>query len=144
MNEHFPPDAFLKEPRILHRRQTFWQIYLPIAAGFAAFLVLGILVVLSQETGNPELSRWAAIATIWLILPLLAFGTVALLVNLLFIFLFSKINNSLPDYGRPARFYVHRLAFQIRKLADRLVEPGISLQSNFNGFKAILSLYRKK
>ncbi len=144
MNEPFPSDAFLKEPQSQHRRQTFWQIYLPLVVGFAAFLALGILVVLSQETGNPEISRWAAIATIWLILPLLAFGIVVLLVNLFFIVVFSKINNSLRDYGRLARFYIHRIAFQIQKLADRLVEPGIILQSNFSGLKAIFSRYRKQ
>lgn len=143
MNEAFPPDDFLKKPGMRHRNQTFWQIYLPLAVGFAAFLALGILVVLSQETGNPEISRWAAIATIWLILPVLAIGIVALLVNLLFIFLFSKINNSLPDYGRLARFYTYRFSWQIQKLADRLVEPGISIRSNFAGFKSILSLFRK-
>jgi hypothetical protein len=143
MNDLFPPDAFLKEPRVRHRNQTLWQIYLPLVVGFAAFLVLGILVVLSQETGNPELSRWAAIATIWLVLPLLAFGVVALLANLLFIFLFSKINSALPDYGRLARFYTYRLSKQIQHLADRLVEPGISFRSGFAGLKSILSIFHK-
>ncbi|MHC1784043.1 MAG: hypothetical protein AB9891_15030 [Anaerolineaceae bacterium] len=144
MSDIFPPDAYMKDPQTQHRRQSLWQIYFPLAVGFAVFLVLGIMVVVSQETGNPELSRWAAIATIWLVLPLLAFGIATLLVNLLFIFLFAKINNSLPDYGRLARFYVFRLSLQIQALANKLTTPGINFQSNLAGWKKILTIFQKQ
>jgi uncharacterized protein with PQ loop repeat len=143
MNASFPPETYLIEPKRRHSRQAFWQIYLPLTVGFAIFLTLGIMVVVSQETGNPELSRWAAIAAIWIILPLLAFGIVALLFNFLLIFLFSKVNNALPDYGRLARFYTFRVAAQIQALANRLSSPAISLRSNLAGWMQIFTYLRK-
>lgn len=143
MNDSFPPETYLTEPKHRHSRQAFWQIYLPLATGFAVLLSLGIMVVVSQETGNPELSRWAAIAAIWIILPVLAFGIVALLFNLFLIFLFSKVNNALPDYGRVARFYIFRVTGQIQTLANRLSSPVISLRSNLAGWKQIFTFLRK-
>lgn len=144
MNDAFPPETYLSEPRRRHHRQAFWQIYLPLAVGMAVFLTLGIMVVVSQETGNPELGRWAAIAAIWIILPLLAAGIVIFLFNLLFIFLFHKANSALPDYGRLARFYFYQAAARVQSLANRLSEPAISAQAAVSGWvKGINSLRRK-
>jgi hypothetical protein len=143
MNDIFPPEAYLTDPQKRHKSQSMWQIYLPLVIGIIAFLVVGVLVVISQTGGNPEVERWAAIAAIWLILPMLGVGLLALFVQAVMIFLVSRINTHLPDYGRLARFYLYRVTVAIQRLADKIVTPDIKLESNIAGWVKIFSIFRR-
>lgn len=144
MSDIFPPEDYLTGPNQRHKSQSTWQIYIPLAVGFIVIITLGVLVVLSNQLGNPDVSKWAAISAIWLILPMMAIGIAALLVKILLIFVFAKINSVLPDFGRLARFHVYRLGVLIQRAADKAVAPGISLQTRLAGWKQIFTYFRKK
>jgi hypothetical protein len=144
MSDIFPPEAYLTGPNQRHKRQSTWQIYIPLAVGCILVITLGVLVVLSNQLGNSAVSQWAAIAAIWLILPMLAIGIAALLVKILLIFVFSKINSVLPDYGRLARFHIYRLGVLIQRAADKAVAPGISLQAQLAGWGKVFTYFHKK
>jgi len=70
----------------LHRRQRTMQIILPVI--ISAFFFIGMIVLVSLGTfnSNGDVSRWAAISTIWVIIPALLAGLIvlAILVSLIY------------------------------------------------------------
>ncbi len=64
-----------------HKRQSFWQILLPILLSFLVMLAgLAFLIVIAKG-GDPigKLSTWADTSLIWLLLPVMALGLAAVL-----------------------------------------------------------------
>ena len=70
-----------------HRKEVFWQIWLPIGIGALALLALGVMAGLSLQGGTDSAARWGNIAVMWLILPVFALGLLSL--SLLFGLIFG-------------------------------------------------------
>ena len=52
-----------------HRQEVLRQITLPLLLGLAVLLTLAILVVITGFQGGEQVSIWADISTVWLIMP---------------------------------------------------------------------------
>ncbi len=59
----------------LHRKQMWTQILLPIILTFLVFIAIIVLTSLATFRGNGDVGRWAAISTIWLVLPVMIAGS---------------------------------------------------------------------
>ena len=59
------------ESYLKHRKQILWQIILPVA--LTSLLIVALIVLINIATFNQggDVARWAAISTIWIVIPIM-------------------------------------------------------------------------
>jgi hypothetical protein len=116
-----------------HRQQMWTQILLPVM--LAALLILAVVVLASMSAfgGQGDLSRWAAISAIWLILPGLLIELVALAALVTAIFLIAKLHGSVPRYSHRAQQIFRRVESSSKRAAEMVRSPRLAAQG-FAGF----------
>ncbi len=113
-----------------HRKQRVTQIILPMV--IVVLLMIGLIVLISLSTFNSggDVGRWAAISTIWIIIPILFAGLIAMAILAGLIYLMARALGALPHYTGIAQDYVYIARGYILRAADAAVKPVIAL----NGF----------
>jgi hypothetical protein len=120
----------------LHRRQRTTQIILPMV--FSALALIGIIVLISLATfkSNGDVSRWAAISTIWIVIPILIGGLIVLAILIGLIYLMARALGALPHYTGIAQDYVYIAQSYIIRGANMVVKPVIALEGFIENVKA--------
>jgi len=110
-----------------HRKQLTSQIILSMVLTALLFIALAVLINIATFRNNGDVARWAAISTMWIVIPFFVVGFVflALLVGL--IYLLARLLGIAPIYTNKAQNFVHKLAIRIRLAADATVKPVIFL-----------------
>jgi hypothetical protein len=110
-----------------HRKQRVTQIILPMV--IAVLLMVGLIVLISLSTFNSggDVGRWAAISTIWIIIPILIAGLIVLTILGGLIYLMARALGALPYYTGMAQDYVFIARGYIIRAADAAVKPVIAL-----------------
>jgi len=121
----------------MHRKQVAGQIILPVV--LAALLLIGMIVLISFATFNQggDVSRWAAISTIWIVLPVLLAGILLLVILIGIIYLLARALGALPHYTAIAQDYVYKARGYIIRGADMVVKPILA----FGGFLERISAF---
>jgi len=128
------------ESYLKHRKQVVWQVILPVA--LASLLIVALIALINISTFNQggDVARWAAISTIWIVVPIM----IGLLIFLAFmvglVYLMKKLLNVTPTYTGMAQDYVHIGAAYIRRAADAIVKPVLQLNGILAG---ILAFFEK-
>ncbi|HSL27813.1 MAG TPA: hypothetical protein VK900_01335 [Anaerolineales bacterium] len=117
-----------------HRRQRTTQIILPVVLGALVFMGLVVLVNIGTWSYNGDVGRWAAIATMWISIPVCLMGFVFLALLGGLVYLMGRLLGVAPTYTGKAQDFVHKLAIRIRLVADKAAKPVISI----NGFGATI------
>ena len=112
-----------------HRKQLISQILLPMVLAALLFVALIVLVNVATFRGNGDVARWAAISTIWIVIPIMIASLIFLAVLVGIVYLLKRLLNITPTYTGLAQDFVHKLAIRIRLAADQLVKPVIFLDS---------------
>ena len=138
MNEIPKPEPNPKT-QAAHKRETFWQIALPLIVGLVLVVVLGALTVIAATEGD-RITQAGDAALIILIVPLM-------LVTFIFTVIFAgiaygiiQLNNILPIYTRQAQDAFARVRQQVQMGSDKAVEPILKIQSFF----ASLGAFKRK
>jgi hypothetical protein len=122
-------------PERAHRRQAFWQIYVPAFLGAAAFIALCVWVVLYTigyvpQTGlADQQSPPAKIAVIWILLPT-CFGSlipIGILGGL--VYLSGRGIRGLPKAAHKAQSAAWRMSDMAKSASDKIAQPVISVDS---------------
>jgi hypothetical protein len=126
------------ESYLRHRKQRTGQIMLPVV--LAAILFIGSVVLVNVATfrDNGDVARWAAISTIWIVIPIMVASLIFLAVLAGIIYLLARLLGIAPYYTGKAQDFVHKLAVRIRRAADMSVKPIIALNSYGATIKALL------
>jgi uncharacterized membrane protein len=116
----------------IHRRQRWTQILLPVLLAALVIFVAPVTAWLAGVGPRAEVGRWAAISTMWLLLPVVLVLLALLVVLVLIIFLAARLGTLAPPYtdhaqriaaqaaevsGRAAAM-IHRPALVLRGLRD--------------------------
>ena len=117
-----------------HRRQRTSQILLPMILAAILFIGMVVLVNIATFRDNGDVGRWAAISTIWIVIPVCISAFVFLAVVGGLVYLMGRLLGIAPTYTGKAQDFVHKLAIRIRRAADMAVKPVFSV----NGFGAML------
>jgi hypothetical protein len=112
----------------LHRRQIWTQILLPILLAVLVFVAVIIITSLATFRDNGDVSRWAAISTIWLILPVMIAGLIFLILLIALIYLMSRVLSLIPPYSFQAQRFVYRIESSVKHLAELFRKPLFALQ----------------
>jgi len=129
-----PPSHYSYE---VHRRQFWLQIFLPVILAILVIIVVAVLLSISALTGTGDSTRWAAISTIWLLIPTMIFAFFLLAILAGLVFLLSRALDVLPSYAFQAQYYVNRAATAIKGFSDKATKPFIFLDSVGAGLKAM-------
>lgn len=93
-------------------------------------LAAGVITTLAVLTGlaafgagSDQVGRWAAISTLWILLPLLGAGLLLLIVLIAVIYGMALLLGVLPAYTLVAQNFMQRIAGAARRLADGSVKP---------------------
>ena len=121
---------------VKHRKQRLTQVILPVV--LSALLFIGMIVLVSFATfqSDGDVGRWAAISTIWIVIPIIIAGLIflALLVGL--IYLMARALGALPYYTGLGQDYVYKAQAYITRAADMAVKPIIAFGGTLENIKA--------
>lgn len=111
-----------------HRQDVARQIILPVAFVAVMVLVLAALIVFGFQSGG-DVSKWAAIAIIWMVIPLMAIllGLVAMAWGLAY--LLGRLLDVSPHYTGLAQAYVLWFNAQIVAWTDKLIAPILQVKA---------------
>ena len=116
---------------------SFWQIIFPAAAGTIFILLICIWVASGVGAGN--ISRFAELSTVLLILPVLFFSLIILVVLSAFVVLSVKMIRGLPPITSRIVEFLDKIRHGVSKFSEIIVQPVIQPTAYLMGFKAIFS-----
>ena len=125
------------ESYTMHRRQMWQQIILPVALATILMLALIVLICVATFRDNGDVGRWAAISTIWIVIPILFAGLVTLLILGGLIYLMMRLLGILPTYTGLAQDYVQLGALYVQRFTEAAVKPIFAVDGLVAYFKAI-------
>ncbi|MEW5830107.1 MAG: hypothetical protein AB1846_14525 [Chloroflexota bacterium] len=106
-----------------HKRQAFWQITLPLAVTALLILAVAVLAGISAFGDKTGSERWAAISTIWLVVPVMFIAVVFLVVLAALIYGLARLLKIIPPYSGKAQYHANHIAGKVRTVADTAVKP---------------------
>jgi len=120
-----------------HHRQFWLQIFMPIPVTFLLVIAVAILTTLATFGENGNTPRWAAISTIWLVIPVMVFGLIVLVVITGLIYLLARALKAVPTYTAKANYYVNRATSRAKHFSDLSVKPVLFFEGVTATLKAI-------
>jgi hypothetical protein len=120
-----------------HRKQVTLQIILPIV--LAVILCVGMVVLINVAAfrDHGDAPRWAAISTIWIVIPIMVASLIFLVVLAGLIYLLARLLGIAPVYTNLAQNFVRKLGIRIRLAADAAVKPVLYLDGMGASIKAL-------
>jgi len=105
----------------------------------AVVLIIAVAIItgIASFGENDRSPVWAAISTIWLVIPVMFFGLVILVLLAGLVYLLARTLQILPPYTSKAQYYVNRGASEARRFSDMATEPVLFLESLAASLKAI-------
>jgi len=120
-----------------HRKQMMWQIILPITVTVILCIALIVLINVAAFRDGGDVARWAAVSTIWIVIPIMVGLVIVLALLGGLVYLMYKLLDITPTYTGLAQDYVHKAAAYIKRGADAVVKPIIGL----NGILASINAF---
>jgi len=120
-----------------HRKQMMWQIILPITLTVILCVALIVLINVATFRDGGDVARWAAVSTIWIVVPIMVGLVIVLALLSGLVYLMYKLLDITPTYTGLAQDYAHKAAAYIKRGADAVVKPIIGL----NGILASINAF---
>lgn len=111
-----------------HRKEFAWQIILPVVLTAILFIALIVLINIATFRDSGDVARWAAISTIWIVIPIMFAMLILLALLGVIIYYLGKLLNITPTYTGIAQDYVYKAAGYIKRAADAIVKPVVQLE----------------
>ena len=114
---------------VRHRKAVLLQIILPVV--LVALLVIAFAALLASAAfrGTGDVSTWAAIATIWVVLPLMALMLILLLLAWTVVWLLARLLKVSPHYTGIAQKYALLFNEKIILWTDRIIKPVLKVRA---------------
>ena len=131
-----------KRPRPLpdpkHRKQIFWQIWVPLCVSILVILFLAVLTSVSATTNNPTVTKWSNLSLIYMITPVLIVGFVFLAVLGGIVYGLARLLDILPVYTRIVQGFFRQMVVFFRTWSDKTIQPILAIKSWWAGFESAL------
>ena len=119
-----------------HQRQFWLQIFVPMLVAILVIIAAAVLIGLATFSGTSDSPRWAAISTIWLVMPVIVFGLFVLIILVGLVYLMAKSLNVIPPYTAKAQYYVNRGASEVKRYSNMATKPVMFLEGISASLKA--------
>jgi hypothetical protein len=117
-----------------HRSEVLWQITLPFILGIILLLALGVLVILGGLQGSGQISLWADISLIWLLIPTILFTFIFLALMAALLYGLMRLLRVMPVYTKTVQNLFWSIESKVKKASDTAAQPVIKIA----GFRAAL------
>jgi hypothetical protein len=136
MNTKIPQPVHLSYKK--HRREMWTQIILPVV--LTALLIIALIVLINIATfrDSGDVARWAAVSTIWIVIPIMIGMLIFLVLLGGLIYLLARLLNITPTYTGMVQDYVRKAAVYVKQAADAVVKPVIGLEGFIASINAFL------
>jgi len=105
-----------------------WQIIFPVVLTFILLIGLIVLISLATFRDNGDVARWAAVSTIWIVVPIMIGLVIVLALLAGLIYLLAKLLSITPTYTGIAQDYVYLAEGYIKRGTEMIVKQVIELQ----------------
>lgn len=112
----------------LHRRQVWWQIVLPVLVAASALLVAPIIAWQTSLGGAGDVGRWAAVSTMWLLIPVIFGGAILLAAICGLVFVTVRINGWVPTFSYRAQRIASRAADGALRASQIIRRPVLAVK----------------
>jgi hypothetical protein len=121
-----------------HRKQLALQIILPMV--LTTLLFVGMIVLISVATfrDGGDVGRWAAISTIWIVVPIMIAALIFIALLTGFVYLLKRLLQITPVYTGQLQDFIHKIAVYIKRAADATVKPVFFLDGIGASIKRLL------
>ena len=89
------------------------------------FIGMIVLIYFATFRDNGDVGRWAAISTIWIVIPVMVAGLIFLIILGGIVYLLKKLLNIAPIYTGQAQDFVYKIFGYITRAADAAAKPVI-------------------
>lgn len=134
MNAKLPQPVH--ESYMKHRRDRAWKIILPVMLSAVFCIAMIVLINIATFRNGGDVARWAAVSTIWIVVPIMIGMLIFFLLLGGLVYLMYRLLNITPTYTGLAQDYVHKAAIYIKRGADAAVKPIINLNGILAGISA--------
>jgi predicted PurR-regulated permease PerM len=114
------------------------QIILPVILAALLCIAMVVLVNIATFRDNGDVARWAAISTIWIVIPIVIASLIFFVILVGLIYLLAQLLGITPTYTSKAQDFVRMLTLRVRRAADLTVQPIIYLDGIGASIKAFL------
>jgi len=135
MNSKLPQPVH--ESYLRHRKDRIWKILFPVALSAVLCIVLIVLINVATFRDNGDVARWAAVSTIWIVIPIIIGLLIVLALVGGLVYLMAKLLNITPTYTGLAQDYVNKGVVYIKRASEAIVKPVIQL----NGILASINAF---
>ena len=121
-----------------HRKQVTSQIILPMV--LVVLLFVGMIVLISVATfrDGGDVGRWAAISTIWIVVPIMIAALIFIVLLTGLVYLLKRLLQITPTYTGQLQDFIHMVAVYIKRAADTTVKPVFFLDGIGASIKRLL------
>jgi energy-coupling factor transporter transmembrane protein EcfT len=113
VNRKHPTPSPNRPSYLKHRRETNLQILLPIILTSLLTVALFALIVYATFAQDGQVEQWAAVSTIWIVLPLLLVLLVMFALVAGMVYGMHRLLKIAPDYTGLAQAYVQMITAKI-------------------------------
>src|SRR5215831_2475972 len=110
-----------------HRKEMTWQIVMPIVLTFIVMIALIVLISLATFRSNGDVERWAAVSTIWIVVPIMIGLLIFLALLIGLVYLLAKLLHITPTYTGIAQHYVFLAADYVKRALDIVTKQVLDL-----------------
>ena len=96
----------------------------------AVLLIIAVAVLtgIAAFGEGGDSPRWAAVSTIWLVIPVMVFGLIFLAILAGLIYLLARGLQVMPPYTSKAQYYVNRGASEAKRFSDMAAKPVLFIE----------------
>jgi hypothetical protein len=112
-----------------HRRQFWTQIMMPVLLGALLFFLIPIIVWLLRPGAAGDVGQVSAVATMWLLLPIIILLVILLVVLVGAIYLSARLLTLFPMYSLRAQKFANTAAVETRRAAAMVRKPVLGVRA---------------
>jgi amino acid transporter len=112
-----------------HKKEVFWQIMFPMLIGIIILFAMFAFIFVSVRSGASDLSRYADVSLIWLIIPSLIIALIFLVFITAIIYLFTVVLRILPRYSHLALLYLEIGKYKLIRITSQITNPIVKTKS---------------
>lgn len=134
MNAKLPPPNHESYKR--HRKENFWQVIFPVALTALLLIVFIVFINIATFRDNGEVGRWAAVSTMWIVIPIMIGLFIVLASMAGLVYLMARLLNVTPTYTSLAQYYVNLGVSYVKQATESIIKPVIKLNEVLAGTAA--------
>ncbi len=101
---------------------------MPLLIATALIVAIAVWTGVATFRDHGEVERWAAISTMWIVIPIMIAGLIFLLLFAGMIYGMARLLQLIPPYTSQAQNFIWRIQAYIKRGTEAVVSPVFSLE----------------